>query len=170
MKKLPLILGIALLVGCHKSDKNRASIDDLSGDEVIDSALIVQSKKERKLWELKAARIEFVDSTTKVYGFKLKFFGANGSVVSVLQADSGMVYEATGDMTAIGHVSVVTLDSTKLTTNTLNWDNRREKIYTDDYITIVDSSGKVLKGKGLEADPGLTHIKIKSEVKAYGTD
>ncbi len=167
MRKLFIFIALLSVTASCRRNNEKATLN-ISGQEVLDSAVINQSKGGRKLWQLRASRIEVVDSVTKVYGFEVKFYGAGDSVVSVLKADSGVVYEPSGHMTAMGDVVVVTADSTVLTTKTLSWDSKSEKIYTESEVTIVDSSGRRLEGRGLEADPQLTHVRIKSEVKGYG--
>lgn len=157
---------ILALTSCKgKNDVNENV--QLNGQEVLDSAVIQQTKDSRKLWELAAARIEVNDSVTRVYNFRIKFFGQGDSVVSVLSADSGRLDNLSGDMMAMGRVVVNTVDGSTLETTALNWSNDQELIYTDSAVTITDTTGRVLKGIGLESDPQLRHVKIKSEVEGY---
>ncbi len=165
-KLIPLLLIVLTMCKSGSEDKAYAGIE---GQEVLDSAVIQQTKDGRKLWRLKAARIEVEDSLTKVYGFEIQFFGNGDSVISVLSADSGFVFSPSNDMVAMGDVSVVNRDGSRLKTDQLKWDSAKEKIYTDREVVITDTTGKVLKGRGLEANPDLTHIKIISEVNAYGS-
>jgi LPS export ABC transporter protein LptC len=84
--------------------------------------------------------------------------------VSRLIADQGVLHQATDDLEARGHVRVATDDGAVLTTDVLFWDHQRAKIYTEEYVEIVQGPD-VLAGYGLEADPGLDRVEIRRQVR-----
>jgi LPS export ABC transporter protein LptC len=87
------------------------------------------------------------------------FFKEGGVVSSLLRAPSGKVYMKTHEIEAWGGVTVVTPDSSTLTTPTLRYDPDRRKIHTKDTV-VLDKPDSVTEGEGLEADPGLKSVKI----------
>ena len=64
---------------------------------------------------------------------------------------------------ARGNVLVETVDSTKLQTDSLTWNNREQLVRTDAHVQIQTPKGKV-EGIGLVSDAGLEKIEILSEV------
>ena len=102
----------------------------------------------------------------------VKFFSSNGEYFSQLWADSGIVNMETNDMFAVGNVVVLTNDSLRLETETLNWDEEMEKISTEDSVVFYQED-KIIRGKGLYSDPGLEDVVILSPTgrfKTEGTD
>ena len=84
--------------------------------------------------------------------------------VSTLTADRGVLLQATDDLEAHGHVQVVTDDGAVLRTDVLFWDHERARIHTDEPVTITRGDD-VLRGVGMEADPGLNRVDLRREVR-----
>lgn len=91
----------------------------------------------------------------------VKFFSSTGEYFSQLWADSGTIDMESNDMVAIGNVVVLTSDSLRLETETLSWDEKQEKISTEDSVVFYQE-GKTVRGKGLYSDPGLEDVVIMS--------
>ncbi len=118
------------------------------------------------LWELFAKEAREVERYTKIYGIKLIFYSKEGEPVSTLYADSGKVKREKGDLSALGNV-VVRREGWTLKTRSLNWNNRKKKIWTRDEFVYEGKEGKVT-GKGFESDPDLKHIVIKEKYTEEG--
>jgi LPS export ABC transporter protein LptC len=72
--------------------------------------------------------------------------------LSLLTADSAVVDEKTKNMTAFGHVVVVSDSSqSRLETEVLNWDNARQKVYSKEFVRITSPLESVT-GVGFESD------------------
>lgn len=84
--------------------------------------------------------------------------------VSTLTADRGVLLQTTDDLEARGHVKVVADDGAVLRTEVLFWDHQRSRIHTDEPVEITRGQD-VLRGVGLEADPGLSNVDLKREVR-----
>lgn len=89
------------------------------------------------------------------------FYGEDGKETSVLTARGGKVDEMTNNLEASGDVLVVSNDSTRLRTERLFWDNKRQRVHTSDYVFITSPKEKV-EGKGLESDQQLRNYRIFS--------
>jgi hypothetical protein len=61
---------------------------------------------------------------------------------------------------AIGNVVVLSDSGVTLFTDTLSWDNLREKVYTDDEVIFITEEQDTLYGIGFESDVELKHKKI----------
>ena len=77
----------------------------------------------------------------------------------MLTAQSATVDDITKNMTARGNCVVVSDSGTTLTTEVLQWDNRRRKIHSDQFVRIV-SPKEILQGYGFEADQNLNDYVI----------
>ena len=63
-------------------------------------------------------------------------------------------------MIAIGNVVVLSDSGVTLFTDTLSWDNLREKVYTDDEVIFITEEQDTLYGIGFESDVELDNWKI----------
>ena len=77
---------------------------------------------------------ELSQQTQMSQGVKVRFFNREGKQTSVLTSDEGSVDEATNNLEARKNVVVVSSDSSRMTTEQLFWDNKRQLIYTPEYV------------------------------------
>jgi len=93
-------------------------------------------------------------------GVVVDFFDREGTKTSVITSREGTVNDVTNDFEAWGDVLVVSQeDSTKLRTERLFWDNRRQLIHTPEFVSIVSPKEKI-QGTGFEAEQNLTRYRI----------
>lgn len=167
-KELISILLLIVLFACNESStyksyvkENQSEIKpDQTGYDIevvfMDSSLtraILKAKKSRIYQE----RMEtFVDENIRV-----EFYSKDGkNRVSLLTADSAKVDDRTKDMIAWGKVIVIADSSgTVLETNVLMWDNKNQKLYSTEFVTITSPNEK-LQGYGFESDQNLSNYKI----------
>ena len=91
---------------------------------------------------------------------KIDFFNQEGQHNSVLYAQGGEVNDKVQDMIAYGNVVVVSDSGLTLYTDTLKWDNKKQKLYSDIPIMITTSEGDTLYGDRFISDPDLTNYEI----------
>jgi len=137
-------------------------------EQMLIRSYILSTHEGHYRWKMEADTIYDYGKTYMVYGLKLWFFEGD-RVSSTIVADSGLMDKSTRNMRAMGNVLVVTYDSIRLMTDLLIWDERREKIYTDDTVEIVQGD-RVLRGIGFESDPSLQHIVIRRQVYGEGRE
>jgi LPS export ABC transporter protein LptC len=89
----------------------------------------------------------------------VKFYSSSGQYFSELWADSGTIDMETNNMHAIGNVVVLTEDSLKLETESLDWDEKEQEITSDDSVVFYQKK-RTVRGKGLVSDPGLKDVVI----------
>ena len=92
-------------------------------------------------------------------GVIVHFFNDSGKQTSVMTAKRGRVNEQTYNIEADGDVLVVSDDSTKLRSERLFWDNKRQLIYTEEYVYVTSPKEKV-QGRGFESDQRLHNYRI----------
>ena len=173
MKTLTLILILILYL-------HTTSCDDTSKKNVVfDSTFVNSADSPDQIF--KYFEVFFYDSTikkaklkanlAKIYFQRKKtildtnvyceFYDKNnGSISSILKADSALIDDNTKDMYAFGKV-VVNSDSTKtkLTSTLLKWENNRQLLLTDKFVRI-ESPYEIIEGYGFESNLNLSNYKI----------
>jgi LPS export ABC transporter protein LptC len=85
-----------------------------------------------------------------------------GQMSSVMKAPAGKVDTLTHAIEAWNGVTVVSSDSTTLTTERLSYDPKRRKIIARTHVRL-EKTDSVTEGESLEADPDLTSVIISRE-------
>ena len=100
----------------------------------------------------------------------MRLLGIEGCISSyhdtTLTANEGILARRTSDMEAMGNVIVYAADGTILTTDRLSWNERKGKVESDRPVRVTKGDD-VMIGVGVEADPDLKNIKVKSGFKAF---
>ncbi len=131
--------------------------------------VLVDTKGEKKNWILKADEALNFDDSITLCNVTVEFYDAEGIYNSTLTSDSGVVYSGSGDMSARGNVIVIARDTTVLKTSYLDWNNKRQKIITEDTVAITKKQS-IITGVGMVSDPNLEHIEIKRNFNAIARD
>jgi len=121
--------------------------------------------------KIKAGYIEKFEGpqdTRLSQGVTVYFYNDDGKQTSVMTAREGKVNEQTYSIEANGDVLVVSDDSTKLRSERLYWDNKRQLIYTTEYVYVTSPREKV-QGRGFESDQRLRNYRIfKVSAQVHG--
>jgi len=89
----------------------------------------------------------------------LIYFYKKGKESSHLKAPAGRVQMDTHAVETWGGVTVVSADSSTLTTERLRYDPVKQKIFSDDAVHL-EKPDSITDGIGLETDPDLVTVKI----------
>jgi LPS export ABC transporter protein LptC len=92
-------------------------------------------------------------------GVTVYFYNDTGKQTTVMTSQSGKVNEQSYLIEADGDVRVVSDDSTHLRSERLFWDNKRQQIYTTEYV-YVTSPRENVQGRGFESDQRLRNYRI----------
>lgn len=165
---LSAFLASALFTGCQRDLAGEPGEASLLPDSEIDGFKLTQTREGEKLWVLSASRALVYEEADRVELTRLRvdYFDDEGSVRSTLTASEGLLKRRTNDMEATGHVVVVARDGTRLATERLTWNERTGKIESDRFVRVTQGDD-VFTGVGIEADPDLKNIRVKSDFKAY---
>ncbi|MDZ7267333.1 MAG: LPS export ABC transporter periplasmic protein LptC [candidate division KSB1 bacterium] len=88
-------------------------------------------------------------------GVMVDFYGRKGEHTSSLTSTRGILYENSNDVEALGNVVVVSDSGMTLRTEKLRWLNQRERIVSEEFVTITTARGDTLHGHGFESDATL---------------
>ena len=92
-------------------------------------------------------------------GLTANFFDDSLHVKSKLTADYGVRYERDQKMEARGNVVVVNEKGETLNTEHLIWDERTEKLKSDEFVKIT-TKGEIIMGTGFEANQDFSKYRI----------
>lgn len=106
------------------------------------------------LREFDEKKIKLLDS---VY---VRFFDKDEKVNSTLISDSGKVNDKKNEFVAIGNVILRGEENRVLYTDSISWNSKTEKIYTDAKVKIIDGN-EIINGIGLVSDKNLENYVIR---------
>ena len=88
------------------------------------------------------------------------FFNEEEVFTTNLKSLAAEIDEEEDFLVAIGNVVVVTDSGVTLFTDTLSWDNQKEKVFTSDSVIFITEKKDTLYGIGFESDIELNNWKI----------
>lgn len=91
-------------------------------------------------------------------GAKVDFY-RDGNIVSTLIGRRGKIYDNTKDIEIYDSVSVVNKEGSELRTQKLFWNNKTQKVSSDEFVKIKTPS-ETIEGIGFESDQNLKNYKI----------
>lgn len=161
-----LVLGA--LAGCEGDGTPERVETPSSPDQEIDNFTLTHTRQGDRVWVLEAdhARIYEEADRVETSDVRVDFHGEDGELQSTLTADAGILLRRTNDIEAIGRVVVTAEDGTVLRTDRLAWNERVGRISTESPVEIIKDDD-VMTGVGMESNPDLTNIRVKSEFRAY---
>jgi LPS export ABC transporter protein LptC len=170
MKLAAIILASMLLTlsGCGRDEEKGGSAAGTFPDQEIDGFTLTQTREGQRVWSISAGHALIYEDADRVemVGLRVDFFDDSGEVRSTLTADEGILKRRTNDMEVNGNVVVYAVDGTILTTERLVWNERTGKVQSDLPVRVTKDKD-VFTGVGVEADPDLKNIRVKSDFKAF---
>ncbi len=93
-------------------------------------------------------------------GIEVDFYNVEGHHTSNVTSKRGALYESNNDVEAIENVVVVSDSGMTLRSERLRWEQQRQKIVTNDFVTITTAERDTLYGHGFESDQSLKNWSI----------
>ena len=161
-----LILMTAISVQSCENDLNKVKLYSkgaVSPQETAKSIKIIYSDSAKVQVEITAPVLDHY-STENPYiempkGLNAIFYNEKMEVKSRLEAEYGIRYEREQKMEARKNVIVTNEKGDKLNTELLIWDERKEKLLSDEDVKIT-TKDEIIFGKGFEANQDFTKYKI----------
>ena len=166
MKRRAAALAFAIAwmgAGCRPSPPDPAkfaSIDD-KPTQVIQGFEMKDLRDQVKTMQLQSpeARLFDAQQIADIDSPIVYFYQDDGKLSSKLTAPHGRVKMDTHDVETWGGVTVVSADSSTLTTERLRYDPKTRKIRSNEKVRL-EKGDTITDGVGLETDPGLHRVKI----------
>ncbi len=165
-----VIVFLTLLTACFQKEEETSvpnNVPEHPDQESWNSTLIITNDGQ-KVGVVEAKHFQKYNKKNKTYiseGLKVDFFNAEGLHTSVLTSEGGEVDDRKQDMIAYGNVIVVSDSGMTLYTDTLMWDNKRQKIISEIPVTIISESD-TLYGDSFISDPSLENYELTN---SHGT-
>ena len=167
----PLAAGIlALAAACGPSGVEREPSGE-SGELPVQETKVrkwVEYRGGKMSWEFRGDVVRYFQDPERVEadGVVIDFYDDQEEYASTLTAVSGSIDRGSSDMVARGDVVVDARNGTRLETEMIRWDNEKEMITTDEFVTIIRGKRRIT-GWGLRADPALEDTEILRDVVAF---
>ncbi len=154
-----LLLAVALLPAAACGPKRAAPAEERT--QTLEGLVLRQSESGRPSWTLKARLAVLREDEKKALLTEPSMeFLRGGKVVSRVTALEGEVGTETRDVRLSRSVALDSLDDkSRLTTDELTYSSERKKFRTDRDVLVMRPEG-TLRGRGLEATPDLSEIRV----------
>ena len=154
--RIAALLPLLLAAACRK-----APIAAQEPHQALSELSMSQTYRGRPSWDLTAATAVLKESeNVAVLAEPRMAFYEDGKLASRLTSLTGLVHTDTQDVRLSSSVVATSLaDRTVLRTEELNYSSKRKKLLTDKDV-LVKRPGGTLRGRGLEANPDLSEIRI----------
>jgi LPS export ABC transporter protein LptC len=168
-----LSLAATLLSACSKEAPEKAVVAGGRGapDEEFTDFVTQESDSGLVQWKLMAPKADRYSKRKLILleNPVIEFYDKEGKPKTTLVSDSGEYSEDTHDMLAYGNVVVRSVEGDVLETDSLLWDNARDKILSNSFVKLTRGND-VLTGYGLDCDPNLNSVDIQRDVQALIRD
>lgn len=155
--------------------------DDMSLDDkpvqIVDNMFVVQSETGLLQMRMEADKMERYENDSLAYelfpeGFAVYGYNEEGLLETEITSDNARHEKfKTGDKetwAAFGNVVVKNIiNKERMETDTLYWDRKEEKIYTDCYVRMFSPDG-FMQGYGMESDQRARNSIIFNPFDSYG--
>jgi LPS export ABC transporter protein LptC len=162
-----LILVVLLFSSCQSTDIekiNAFSHPPGSPEVVADNLQILYSDSAVIRFKLECPKLLIYEDEGEPYnefpqGFKIIQFDKNKKIISSITASYGKYYDKKDLWEAKQNVVAITEKGDSLKTELLYWDQKKEKIYTNQFVNIIRKDENIT-GTGFESDLQMNKWKI----------
>jgi LPS export ABC transporter protein LptC len=159
------LTALGLLAGCGaEPDRPTLAPPGEVPDQVLWDFTTTDSDSGQLAWIFRADQALLFSKAKRLEsrGISVDMYGDGGGLNSTLTADSGLIDQQSGAMTALGHVHVVSTQDYELRTEILHWDREREIFHTDAYVEVRHGEN-LYTGYEMECDRNLEHLHINRD-------
>ena len=172
MKQILFLL--VFILGCEGVEEKRSgeSRDGRPDAESWDVTITLTNEGAKRA-VIRAGHLENYDERQYILldqNVDADFFNAEEVYTTNLKSKIAEIEEDRDYMIAIGDVVVVSDSGVTLFTDTLSWDNVREKVFTDDRVVFITEDQDTLYGIGFESDVELNNWKILKPTGVFHED
>lgn len=161
------LFGVLFFSACnHKAEeiKQLADAETKMGAEQATNIQITYADSAVLKAKIKAPLMERFANDANPYmemkkGLRADFYNKDHIVESTLKANYGISYETTKIIHLKKDVHIVNIKGEELSSEELFWDQNKQKIYTEKYVTIKRSN-EIIYGDGFESNENFTKYKI----------
>jgi len=150
---------VLLCLGCRSQEQQTVTPPNYDGpDQEGWNSRITVTSNGRTSAVLQYAHMEKFSKRQETKfdgGIVVDFYNTAGQHTSNLVSERGVLYEETNDVEALINVVVKSDSGATVLTQRLRWDNARQKILSNDFVTIITAQNDTLHGQGFVSDQNL---------------
>lgn len=162
----PLIIAFLIWSACHSESEvasNNQPVTDVADQESWDATLTttshgkISSKIHYSHMEKYSKRklVKFHD------GVEIDFYDEDGNLTSNVHSDRAVLNERSKTIELIGNVVVKSKNGIDLNTEKLIWNESKDKVFSEELVTVITAESDTLYGTGFEADKDLKNWILK---------
>ena len=172
------LITILFFMFSHSCKNNLTEVEYLLKDKKspdISSEGVVYTYSEEGIIVLKieAPKVDNFQSTSKYIefpeGIEVTSYNLSGTKESLWRADYAIKHSESGITEAKGNIVLENFKNEKLETDFLVWDQKKEKIYTDKFVRIIQTNDTIT-GQGFQSNINFSEYKIlntKGKISIY---
>ena len=156
------LLFFFILIGCSKSYQTDAPVEDIHNQLSTDVEITLTEKGNIKAF-IKSRLLERNNENLELKltdNVNVDLYDDNYKHTSLITSNYAFVSEKENRIDALGDVVVAADNGQELWTDSLLWDNKADKIFTDATLTFISENSDTLYGMGFESNIDLTDWKI----------
>ena len=156
------LLFFFILTSCSKSYETEVSINDVHDQLSVDVEITLTEKGNIKAL-IKSKLLERNDNNLELKltdNVNVDLYDDNYQHSSLITSNYAFVSETENKINAFGDVIVAADNGQQLWTDSLLWDNKADKIFTNASLTFISGNLDTLYGTGFESNIDLTNWKI----------
>ena len=151
-----------ILTSCYRSYEAEASLNDVHDQLSVDVEITLTEKGNIKAL-IKSKLLERNDNSLELKltdNVNVDLYDDNYQHSSLITSNYAFVSETENKINAFGDVIVAADNGQQLWTDSLLWDNKADKIFTNASLTFISGNLDTLYGTGFESNIDLTNWKI----------
>ncbi len=145
-------------VGAFAADQAEPESDQ----QVNDFSLAGYGERGKKAWDIAGTSADISTDNVKLKDVTGNLYGEDENIK--LTSDWGDFNKAQGKVHLEKDVVITTSSGAVLTTDTLDWDRKNNKVTTKDKVNIVRDN-MMTQAIGAEGQPGLSQVELKQDVR-----
>ncbi|MFH0913545.1 MAG: LPS export ABC transporter periplasmic protein LptC [Candidatus Omnitrophota bacterium] len=132
-----------------------------SDQQINEFSLASFGEKGKKSWDLAGKSADIFDDVVKLKSVVGNLYGEKEDIK--LTADKGDFDKTEGKVHLEDNVVITTSSGTKLTTESLDWDRKKQLVQTDDFVNI-ERGNMVTTASGAVGEPSLKKVNLGKDV------
>lgn len=138
--------------------------NDTAADMVSRDFRHVETRMDRTIWILEAARAEVFEDRANLHAVKVTWFGEPGDITVIVTSEEGTVDFRDRNADLRGNVRIERADGAVLQTDKVLWDEHTKKLQAP-LPVVITTPNFTFRGDGLEADLGAERIVLRGRVQ-----
>ena len=168
------MISFILFISCNSVEDvslDIKGVSDFDENEIGNPRIVISRENVLLVKATSNSLVKNQESNAVLQGLvKADFFNEEEIYTTNLKSTVAEIEEERDYLIAIGNVVVLSDSGVTLYTDTLSWDNVKEKVFTDDRVVFITEEKDTLYGIGFESDIELNNWKILKPTGVFHED